>query len=308
MDRICTVTGAFGYSGKYVAERLLARGDAVRTLTKSPARHDPFGGRLRVDPLAFDAPDTLARALEGVDVLVNTYWVRFNHAGFTFADAVANTRILFDAARRAKVGRIVHVSITRPDKASRLEYFRGKAELEEALMETGVPYSILRPAVLFGGEDILINNIAWVLRRMPLFGVFGDGNYRMNPIHIADFADLVVRHTVESGNHMVEAVGPDNFTYRELVEVIAEAIGVRRTIVSVPPIVGYAVGRVLGWMLRDEVVTWDEVHGLMEGRLDVWGPAQGATRISDFARMNAKTLGLHYASELRRRRDRCAAY
>ena len=189
------VTGAFGYSGKYIATRLLDRGHEVITLTNSANRPNPFGGRVTPYPFNFDKPEELARSLQGVSVLYNTYWVRFNHKMFQHADAVRNTLVLFEAAKAAGVERIVHVSITNPSEESPLEYFSGKAKLERALMESGMSYAILRPAVLFGKEDILINNIAWALRRLALFGVFGRGEYRLQPIHVDDLASLAVAHS-----------------------------------------------------------------------------------------------------------------
>src|SRR5512142_3244042 len=130
------ITGAFGYSGRHVAALLLEQGARVRTLTGHPDRPDPFGGRVEVAPLAFDDPAALRRALHGVAVLYNTYWIRFSHRDATHARAVANSRALFRAARDAGVGRIVHVSITNPSAESRLPYFSGKAEVERALRDT----------------------------------------------------------------------------------------------------------------------------------------------------------------------------
>jgi uncharacterized protein YbjT (DUF2867 family) len=167
------VTGAFGYSGRYVAQRLLASGHEVMTLTNSVNRENPFGEKVRVAPFNFDRPELLAQSLRGIEVLINTYWVRFDHKLFTHAQAVANTRTLFDAARKAGVRRVVHVSITNPDLHSDLLYFKGKAELEQSLVASGLSHCILRPPVLFGKEDVLINNIAWALRRLPVFGVYG---------------------------------------------------------------------------------------------------------------------------------------
>ena len=211
------VTGAFGYSGKYIAQRLLAEGRRVITLTNSTDRANAFGGRLAVHPFNFDQPDDLARSLEGVDVLYNTYWVRFNHKRFTHADAVRNTLALFEAARRAGVRRVVHVSITNPSEDSPLEYFSGKARLERALAESGLSYAILRPTVLFGKEDILINNIAWVLRHLPVFGVFGDGRYKLQPVYVDDLAALAVAWGGAAEDRIINAIGPETFTYRELV-------------------------------------------------------------------------------------------
>ena len=302
------VTGAFGYSGRYIAHRLLDAGAEVRTLTNSPGREDPFGGRVEADPLCFDEAAKLTESLRGVAVLYNTYWVRFNHRSFKHATALDNTRRLFDAARAAGVGKVVHVSITNPSEDSPLEYFRGKARLERALVESGLPHAILRPAVLFGGRDILVNNIAWMLRRVPVFAVFGDGSYRLQPIHVDDLAEVAVREGGDPDNRVVEAIGPETFTYRELVQTIGRIIGKDRTIVSVPPALGYAVGRIAGVMLRDVVITREEIKGLMANLLHVDAPAAGRTKLTDWAARNASTLGTRYASELARRRDREASY
>jgi NADH dehydrogenase len=302
------VTGAFGYSGKRITRELLARGDRVLALTNSLGRPHPFGQAIEVAPLAFADPTSLSQSLSGCDVLVNTYWVRFNHRTFSHAQAVADTKVLFSAARAAGVGRIVHVSITNPARDSSLEYFRGKAELEEALMGLGIPYAIARPAVLFGDEDILINNMAYLLRRLPVFGMFGDGQYRLRPIHVDDFAKCIVVLCDGSTNTVVEAVGPESFTYLELLKVLASALGVRRRFLRLPPWFGYVVGTVAGWLLRDRLITWEEIKGLMQDRLWVDAPAAGTTRLSDWAKAHADTLGRHYASELRRRRDRDVRY
>jgi NADH dehydrogenase len=261
-----------------------------------------------VAPLAFADPTALARSLSGCDALVNTYWVRFNHRTFSHARAVADTKVLFTAAREAAVRKIVHVSITNPALDSPLEYFRGKAELEETHMGLGVAYAIARPAVLFGDEDILINNMAYLLRRLPVFGIFGDGRYRLRPIHVDDFATCIVGLCDASANTLVEAVGPESFTYGELLRVLAEALGLRRRFLRVPAWLGYAMGTLAGCFLRDRLITWEEIKGLMSERLWVDAPAVGSTRLSEWARAHADTLGRRYASELRRRRDRSVGY
>ena len=302
------VTGAFGYSGKYIARRLLDKGLRVITLTNSPDRPNPFGERVQACPFHFDDPDALSETLKGVDVLYNTYWVRFNHRLFTHADAVRNTLVLFDAARRAGVNRIVHVSITNPSEDAHLEYFRGKARLERALKETGQSYAILRPAVLFGREDILINNIAWALRRLPVFGVFGDGRYRLQPIYVDDLAELAVKHGEETSNITIDAIGPETFTYRDLVKDIGGIIGKPRPIVSVPPWLGRLAGAVIGRLVNDVLITREEIEGLMANLLYVDAPPAGKTRLTDWAKKHASELGVAYASELARRRDRKSQY
>ncbi|MCC7476026.1 MAG: NAD(P)H-binding protein [Pirellulales bacterium] len=302
------VTGAFGYSGRYIATRLLEAGVRVRTITNSTERGSPLQGRVEAHPFHFDRPDQLVNSLRGASVLYNTYWVRFNARDFQHSLAVDNTLTLFRAAKEAGVGRIVHVSITNPSEDSTLEYFRGKAVLERALKESGLSYAILRPTVLFGEEDILINNIAWLLRRLPVFGVFGRGEYRLQPIFVDDLAKLAVEQGSMSENTIVDAIGPETFTYRELVRTIGEAIGKPRPIVSVPPRLGYAVGRMLGAIVGDIVITWPEIEGLMSDLLYVASPPAGTTKLSAWARTHAATLGAHYANELARRRDRKHEY
>ena len=302
------VTGAFGYSGRYIAQRLLADGRRVLTLTNSGQRVSPFGDDVRAVPFNFDDPDRLAATLRGASVLYNTYWVRFNHRTFTHADAVRNTMTLFEAARAAGVGRVIHVSITNPSEDSPLEYFSGKARLERALVESGLSHAILRPTVLFGREDILVNNIAWALRHLPFFGVFGDGRYRLQPIHVDDLARIALEQGGRSDNVVIDAIGPETFTYRGLVQTVGDIIGRSRAVVSVPPAIGYAVAWVIGRLLRDVVITREEIAGLMAGLLHVESPPAGSTRLTDWARSHATSLGLRYTSELARRRDRHSAY
>ena len=302
------VTGAFGYSGKYIAQRLLDRGHKVITLTNSLHRPNPFGEAVTAYPFHFDAPDSMAKTLKGVSVLYNTYWVRFNHPMFTHAEAVKNTLILFEAARKAGVERIVHISITNPSPDSPLEYFSGKARLEAALQDSGVSHAILRPTVLFGKEDILINNIAWALRRFPVFGVFGDGQYRLQPIHVGDLAGLAVAWGERRDNAVINAIGPETFTYRELVQTVGALIGKRRPIVSIPPWLGHAMGAVIGRLVHDVMITREEIEGLMADLLYVDAPPAGATRLTTWVEKHADTLGLRYTSELARRIDRESAY
>jgi uncharacterized protein YbjT (DUF2867 family) len=306
--KLHVVTGAFGYSGRYIAQRLLEAGHRVRTLTSSPDRKNPFGERVDVRTFDFDEPQRLTESLRGADVLYNTYWVRFNHADFRHSMAVENTLTLFRAAQEAEVGRVVHVSITNPSEDSPLEYFSGKAKLEKALIESGLSYAILRPTVLFGKEDILINNIAWGLRRFPVFPVFGNGRYRLRPIYVDDLAALAVEQGGRDENVTIDAVGPETFTYRELVKTIGQIIGRRRLVMGAPPTVGYWMGKLVGWCKGDVMITREEIKGLMSGLLDVDSPAAGETRLTEWTRQHADQLGIRYASELARRRNREAAY
>ena len=302
------VTGAFGYSGRYLTKRLLDAGHRVRTLTGSPNRENPFGGRVEARPYTWNEPAKLVESLRGAAVLYNTYWVRFNMATATFEEAIRNTRALFAAAKEAGVRRIVHVSITNPSEDSPLEYFSGKARCEKMLKESGLSYAIVRPAVLFGGEGILINNIAWALRKFPVFSVFGDGQYRLRPIYVDDLAALMVSEGAGTDSRTLDAVGPESFTYRGLVEAIGKAIGKPRAIMSVPAAIGWRAAWLVGKLMGDVLLTHEEVEGLMAGLLHTDSPPTAPTRLSDWLRENAATLGQRYFAELVRRRDRAKAY
>lgn len=306
--QIHAVTGAFGYSGKYIAQRLLDKGRKVITLTNSGNRPNPFGDQLQVFPFHFDQPQKLVETLKGVSVLYITYWVRFNHKLFTHADAVRNTTTLFEAAAEAGVDKIVYVSITNPSEDSPLEYFSGKGKLENRLKRLGVSYAILRPAVLFGKEDILINNIAWALRKLPVFGVFGNGRYRLQPIYVDDLAAIAVQEGENRQNRIIHCIGPETFTYRGLVETIGTIIGKKRAIIPVPPFFGYMVASLIGKMVHDLFITREEIDGLMADLLHVDAAPTGKTKLTQWVQDHADTLGLHYSNELARRKDRTMEY
>ena len=243
-----------------------------------------------------------------MSVLYNTYWVRFNHRLFNHDDAVANSRILFEAAKAAGVERVVHMSVTNPSLSSPLSYFRGKAEVESALKESGLSYAILRPAVLFGKEDILINNIAWALRRMPVFGLFGDGSYRLCPIHVDDLAAAAVDHGKTSDCVVVDAVGPETYSYRELVDLVGTTIGSKRPILNLPGWLAWIAGRIIGTAHGDVMITMDEIRGLTSDLLYVASRPLGNTRLSKWVSDHRHTLGRRYTSEMARRTDRRNAY
>lgn len=303
------VTGAYGYSGQYMARRLLDAGHDVLAVTNSVNRANPFGGRVPAVPYNFTNPARLEASLRGVDVLINNYWVRFDNPPlFTHARAVANAGVLFDAAKRAGVGRVVHISITNPNRRSALPYFRGKAEMEDHLKSTGLAYCILRPTVLFGKEDILINNIAWALRHLPVFGIYGDGCYRLQPIHVDDLAAAAVARIEGPTGETIDAIGPETFRYRDMVEMIARAIDSHSLIVSLPPELAYQAMRVIGNLVDDVVTTREEIRGLMQERLYVDSAPLGTTRLSDWVRASCHTLGRHYTSEMARRLDRRRRY
>lgn len=294
------VTGAFGYTGKYITRRLLAMGKRVRTLTGHPDRPNPFGDQVDVAAFNFDNPGELVGSLRGATTLYNTYWVRFPHGEASFDKAVENTKTLIKAAKDAGLNRVVHVSITNASEESPLPYFRGKGLVEKAIVGSGLSYAIVRPTVIFGAEDILINNIAWLLRRFPVFAVLGSGDYRLQPVFVKDMAAIAVSAAHQDENLIVDAVGPETYTFDELVHLIADKIGSRARIIHLMPGLALFLSRLVGYVLNDVVLTRDEVEGLMASLLVSEGAPTGRTRLSDWLAENADRVGTRYASELSR--------
>jgi uncharacterized protein YbjT (DUF2867 family) len=294
------ITGAFSYTGKYITRRLLSLGSEVRTLTGHPNNPNVFGEQVRVYPFNFERSDELVKSLQGVTTLYNTYWIRFSYGENTFERAGEHTKTLIDAAVRAGVQRIVHVSITNPARTSRLSYFRGKAELEDYIQQSGLSYAIIRPTVIFGDEDILINNIAWCLRHFPVFPIFGSGTYCLQPIYVEDMADLVVSAGQQPDNQVLDAIGPDIFTFEQLVRLIADTLQRRILLAHVQPSLAYYAAQLIEPFIRDVLITRDEVAGLMADLLVSQAQPTGHTRLSDWLVQHRNSVGKRYASELAR--------
>jgi NADH dehydrogenase len=308
MSRLDLVTGAFSYSGSHIARRLLDAGHEVRTLTHHPERAHPLQDEVDARRYRFDDPAELARSLTGVTTLYNTYWVRFDYGASTYRNAVESSRMLFAAARRAGVERIVHVSITNPSVSSPLPYFRGKALVESGLAQSGSPYSIVRPTWLFGGgRDVLVNNIAWILRRMPVFPVPGEGpfglgaaRYRVQPVHVEDLARLCVQAADDAGDTVIDAAGPEQMSFAEAVALVRSAVGGFAPIVPVPSQLMALAAHGLGAVVSDVVLTRDEISGLTSGLLVSDDPPLGELALSDWLEEHADEIGRRYANELER--------
>ena len=294
------VTGAFSYTGKYIAEKLLSLGREVRTLTNHPGNAGVFGGRIDAHPLRFDAPEQLVLSLRGAQTLFNTYWIRFSRGEVTFDGAVENTKILVRAAQEAGVRRIVHVSIANPSLDSRLAYFQGKARAEEAVANSGLAYTIIRPTLVYGAEDVLINNIAWFLRKSPVFPIPGRGEYLVQPVHVEDVAEAAAAGAELPGNDVQDCAGPETYSYRQLVLLVADALRVKCKILSVPPILAVMMAQLAACVVKDVVLTRGEVQGLMAGLLVSHDPPTGRVKFSRWLEEHRDRLGISYASELTR--------
>lgn len=291
------VTGPFGYTGRYITDTLLATGHEVRGLTDRRAASPRV---IATSPYHFEDPAALTASLRGVDTLVNTYWVRFDRGSTTFDLAIARVGLLLKAARDAGVRRVVQVSVTHADPTSPLPYFRGKGVLEQMVRDCGLSYAVVRPALVVGRGDILLNNIAWFLRHVPVFGLPGGGGYRVQPIHARDLADTVVQAVSASDNQEFDAVGPDTMTFGGLVEGMRVALGSRCRVVPMPQRLALAGTALAGLVLRDCVLTADEVAGLRANLLTSDEAPIGRTTFAAWLAEDGDALGRHYANEVHR--------
>jgi uncharacterized protein YbjT (DUF2867 family) len=289
------VTGALSYTGRAIAEELLARGEQVRSLSRRDDPHDPLRSRIDLRPLTFD--ESLADSLAGVETLFNTYWIRFARGTQTFDQAVERTIALFEAARSAGVARIVHVSVSNADRADDLPYFNGKHRLERWLAGTDLDWSIVRPTLIFGPNDILLNNIAWALRRLPVFLLPGRGRGLVQPVSLTDTARICVD---AASREITDAAGPETYDFKHLVELLAAAVGSRARIIAAPDWAGLGAVQIANLALRDVVVTHDELVALGRSLISTETPPLGSDRLTEWLDANGDELGRRYASELQR--------
>jgi uncharacterized protein YbjT (DUF2867 family) len=295
------VTGVFSYSGRFIAEALLARGWEVVALgRRSPPPADSLAERVDFYPLRLDDEEALVSALSGCEALFNTYWVRFEHGGATFAEAIDRSSRLFQAASEAHVRRIVHLSVSNASEDSPFPYFRGKAAVEDALRRADCPYAILRPTLIFGGrEEVLVNNIAWLLRRLPLFLLPDGGRCSLQPVSVFDLAGIAADLGETEGNVVLDLAGPETFTFAEFVAQIKDAVGSHARLLSAPSGLVSTCSALAGLLLRDRLLTRDELGALTDNLL-ACETATTENRFSDWLEANASWLGSDYAHELRR--------
>jgi nucleoside-diphosphate-sugar epimerase len=294
------VTGSFGFTGRALTEQLLSAGHEVVTLSRRTGAGDPLLPRISVRPFDADRPDELAASLAGVDTLFNTYWLRFPRGTSTFEGAVERSATLLAAARAAGVRRVVHVSVVNAEPDAATPYVRAKAALEGVVRSSGLELVIVRPTLTYGPNDILINNLAWALRRLPVYGMPGLGRYTVQPVHVDDVARICIDAAAGPAGVIVDAAGPETLEYRQLVELVRGAVGSRSIVVPMPHLAVLAAARVLGLLVRDVVLTRDEIRELTSSLLTSHAPPLGTIRISDWVPANATSLGRRWSSELAR--------
>ncbi len=294
------VTGAFSFTGSFVAQELLRRGHAVRTLTSHPTPPASWAKAVKTHPFQFHDPAALVGSLRGAQVLVNTYWMRFPRNGIGFSDVVENTRILMDAAKKAGVKRVVHVSVANPSPDSPFAYYRAKAEAEEVVRGSGISHAIVRPTWIYGENDVLLNNLGWLMRHLPVFAMVGRGRYKVQPVYVGDVASIIADLCESRVQSTVDAAGPDILEYRELARILKRALRKHRFIVPAPAWFALIMGKLTGVLMRDVVLTKPELGVLQASLMTSGEPPLGKVRVEDWLREHHAIVGCRWASDLGR--------
>ncbi len=298
------ITGAFSYTGAAVAEELLRRGWRVHTLTNRSA--PPGCDHISAAPLRFD-PEHLRQQFADADLFINTYWIRLPWRGHTFGRAVENSKMLLGAARDAGVERTVHLSVSNAEQGTNLGYYAGKDRVESYIEAEIDNYAIVRPTLVVGPNDVLSNNIAWFLRRFPFFPVPDGGNCRLQPITLSDAARIIVDAAEARGNQRIDAAGPDIMSFRDYLALLQKACGVRRWRPSVPGWLCLLMLKPIELLLRDIVLTKEELQGLQQELLLSREAPLGTASVEQWLMENGDIMGRAYVNDLRRHfgRDSC---
>jgi NADH dehydrogenase len=268
------VAGASGFVGRHVAEALRACGHVVVGIDRGTRPAPPGVVQVRCDLGAEDVP---AEALAGAGAVVNLVGIKrpTAHQGFEEAH-VAATRRLIDGARRAGIGRLVHVSVVcrRPDPG--LAYHDTKWRAEALVRDSGLAATILRPGVIYGPGDDMITHLVKMIRFAPIFPVVGDGGSLLQPVDVRDVALAVVRalERPESAGHGYDVVGPERLRLRDVVRTVAEGAGLSLAIVPTPRAVMRPAVALMSAVSDRALSTPSQLRMLEEGMVGDPAPAR----------------------------------
>jgi len=267
-EDVVTVFGGSGFLGRRVVGRLREHGFAVRVATRHPQRAETLFASSEVAAVAADVHDeqSVVKALVGARCAVNAVSLYMERASETFhAVHVEAARRVALLAARAGIDRLVHVSGLGADPASPSLYIRKRGEGEQAVRAAFADAVLVRPAVMFGPDDAFLSAMLRLLRRLPVFPMFGRGETRLQPVSVEDVSEAIARLVMaQRGMHpeIVECAGPRVYTYEELLRSVAREAGLRRALVPVPFAVWRALARAAE-MLPHPPVTRSQVE-LME--------------------------------------------
>ncbi len=266
--KVATVFGGAGFIGRYLVPHLVARGYVIRVAGRDPERAallKPLGGVGQIVPLYAPLTDAAAigRAIEGAEVVVNLVGILAERRAGDFAKIQGTgPRLIADAAARAGVRHLVHVSAIGASGTSRSGYGRSKAA-GEAAMAAGFPQAvILRPSIVFGAEDQFFNRFGEMARLYPVMPVIS-GATKFQPVYVGDVAEAIMAALAlpPEAPRVYELGGPRTFTFRELLTYILTETRRNRPLLPVPPGIARLQARILE-RLPGKLLTTDQLEML----------------------------------------------
>jgi len=265
VGEVVTVFGGTGFLGRRVVRHLRDKGFSVRVATRHP--RSSSGGDPEVQPIAADVreQESIAAAVKGATGVVNAVSLYVERGTDTFnALHVAAAQRLAEEARKAGAERLIQISGIGADATSSSPYIRARGQGEQAVRAAFPNAEVIRPAVMFGPDDAFLNTLVQLLRRLPIYPMFGRGQTRLQPADVEDVGEAVARlmQRTPAEAIMVECGGPRVYTYEELLRTIGSAANMKPVLAPVP----LAAWHALAWIaevLPGAPVTRNQVE-LME--------------------------------------------
>ncbi len=258
------VTGGSGFIGRRVVSRLADGGSNLRVLARGQ-RHADLPEGVEVARGDVVSGEGLPEAMAGVEKVVHLVAIIRESGGQTFeANIWRGTEKVVEAAKAAEVKKLVYVSAIGAQDNPTYRYLHAKWQAERAVKLSGLPYTILRPSIVFGEGDEFINALAGLVRYNPVVPVAGDGKARFQPIWVEDLVTCIVACLDEDAHagQTLEIGGPEQLTYDELLDVVKEALGRSRIKVHVPLAVMRPLAQVMEWVLPKPPVTGEQLKML----------------------------------------------
>lgn len=263
---VVLVTGATGFVGRKVVKTLVNQGDEVRCLVHSPGAEEIFENE-EVDVHYGSVTDTLAlrAAFYDVDEVVHLVAIIRERKGATFRGInFRGVQNVVEAASVAGVKRFVHLSSMGASENPSLSYLHSKWLGEQAVIHSGIPYTILRSSLMFGEGDEFITGIAGLIKALPLIPVVGPGNSELQLIAVEEVARCVAYsvHAKDVVKRTIEIGGSERLRYSEIVDIVIDTLGARRLKIHLPILVVKPIVRAMEAILPRSLVTSDQLEML----------------------------------------------
>ena len=233
------VTGPTGFLGRRVVQKLLDHNYQVRCLVRSPGRERILPqGSVDVYYGDIDNPEALISACRGVEQVIHLVAVirQGKEATFDSVNRVGVQNVVAAAKEAGSVGQFIHVSAVGAVNNPEFPYLQSKWEGEQTVIDSGLPYTIIRPSIIFGRGDEFLNSLAALVRVFPMVPIISSGRNRLQPIWVDDVAQCIAlslsRHDLQG--HILELGGPEQLSYNEIVRIVSRTMGRRRVHLHVP--------------------------------------------------------------------------